>query len=172
MADAAAKKLERKYLTHWLNPTFEISDTAAYTRLGKDLEAFSVELNPEVETTRNILGENSVQHSGYEVTADADPFYYYENDDLAQKVLDIALGRLTGDECKTQYLDVVLRPGEEGAEPTVVVAWREDVYVVPTSYGGDTSGVQTPFTVHFAGNRTEGTFDLKTKVFTPNSTAL
>ena len=164
----AAKKLERKYLTHWLNPAFTTADDAAYTKLGKDLESFNVELNPKVESVRNILGENSVQHSGYEVSADADPFYYYENDELAQKVLDIALGRLTGDECKTTYLDVVLKPGADGAAPTVVTAWREEVYVVPSSYGGDTSGVQTPFTLHFAGNHVKGDFNLETKVFTPS----
>ena len=172
MADEAVKKLERKYLAHYLNPAFTTSDDATYVRLGKDLEEFSVELNPEVETVRNILGENSVQMSGYEVSADTDPFYYAENDALAQKILDIALGRLTGESCKTTYVDVILKPGETGAAPTVVTAWREEVYVVPTSYGGDTTGVQTPFTVHFAGNRVEGTFDLETKKFTPKGSAL
>ena len=168
MADEAMK-LERKYLAHYINPAFTTTDDAVYQRLGKDLEEFSVELNPEVETVRNILGENSVQMSGYEVTADTDPFYYATGDDFAQKVLDIALGRLTGDQCKTTYVDVVLKPGASGAEPTVVTAWREEVYVVPTSYGGDTTGVQVPFTVHFAGNRVKGTFDLSTKKFTPTT---
>lgn len=172
MADATATKLERKYLAHYLNPAFTTADDATYVRLGKDLEEFSVELNPEVETVRNILGENSVQMSGYEVSADTDPFYYAENDELAQKIMDIALGRLTGDACKTTYLDVVLKPGASGGAPTVVTAWREEVYVVPTSYGGDTTGVQTPFTVHFAGNRVQGAFDLSTKKFTTTGTAL
>ena len=161
-------KLERKYLAHYINPAFTTSDDAVYERLGKDLEKFSVELNPEVETVRNILGENSVQMSGYEVTADTDPFYYATGDAFAQKVMDIALGRLTGDQCKTTYVDVVLKPGTGGGAPTVVTAWREDVYVVPTSYGGDTTGVQVPFTVHFAGNRVQGTFELETRKFTPD----
>lgn len=167
MADAVMK-LERKYLAHYINPAFTTSDDAVYERLGKDLEEFSVELNPEVKTGRNILGGNSVQMSGYEVTADTDPFYYATGDDFAQKVLDIALGRLTGDQCKTTYVDVVLKPGTDGGAPTVTTAWREDVYVVPTSYGGDTTGVQVPFTVHFAGNRVQGTFDLETRKFTPD----
>ena len=35
--------------------------------------------------------------------------------------------------------------------------------VVPTSMGGDTSGVQVPFSVYYCGNRTKGTFDLTKK---------
>lgn len=50
---------------------------------------------------------------------------------------------------------------------SVVDAYREDVIVVPTSLGGDTAGVSIPFEVHYAGNRTKGTFDMTTKTFTP-----
>ena len=52
------------------------------------------------------------------------------------------------------------------AAPEVIEAWREDCYVVPESIGGDTSGVQMPFTIHRAGNRAKGTFDVSTKSFT------
>ena len=43
---------------------------------------------------------------------------------------------------------------------------REDVVIIPQSIGGDTAGIQIPFEVHYNGNRTKGTFDLKTKTFT------
>ena len=49
--------------------------------------------------------------------------------------------------------------------------YREDVWVVPESVGGDTSGVQIPFTVYNAGNRVKGTFDLTTKTFTADTNA-
>ena len=80
--------------------------------------------------------------------------------------------RLSGDACRTSYVEVLLKPGENGAAPTVVRAVREDVLLIPSSYGGDTSGVQVPFTVNFNGNRTEGDFDLETKKFTPKGTGL
>ena len=160
-------KAERKYLAHYLDSAFDMNyTTAAYVRLGKDLEEFSVELNPDVETAKNILGENSVKHNGYEASSTADPVYYEYDDALTEKVMEIAMLRKTGDECKTSYVEVLLKPGEGDAEPTVVRAVREDVYVIPTSYGGDTSGVQVPFEVRFAGNRVEGTFDLSTRKFT------
>lgn len=158
-------KAERKYLAHYLDAKFDTSyATAEYVRLGKDLEEFSVELNPDVTTSKNILGENSVKHSGYEASSDADPVYYEYDDALTEKMMEIAMLRQTGDACKTSYVEVLLKPGE--AAPTVIRAVREDVIVVPNSYGGDTSGVQVPFTVHFAGNRVEGTFDLENKKFT------
>ena len=160
-------KVERKYLAHYLDAAFDKTNAATeYVRLGKDLEDFSVDLNPDVEVGKNILGENSVKHNGYEASSSADPVYYEYNDALTEKIMDIAMGRKTGDECKTSYVEVLLKPGEKGAAPTVIRAYREDVYIIPTSYGGDTSGVQVPFEIRYAGNRVEGTFDTETKKFT------
>ena len=160
-------KAERKYLAHYLDSAFDTTYAAAsYVRLGKDLEEFSVELNPDVETSKNILGENSVTHNGYEASSTADPIYYEYDDDLTEKMMEIAMLRKAGDECKTSYVEVLLKPNKDGGAPTVVRAVREDVYVIPTSYGGDTTGVQVPFEVRFAGNRVEGSFDLETKKFT------
>lgn len=164
-------KAERKYLAHYLDAAFDTTYAATdYVRLGKDLEEYSEELNPDVEIKKNILGENSVVHNGYEASSDADPFYYEYDDSLSEKIMDIAMNRLTGDECKTTKVDVILKPGATSSDaPTVVKAWREDVMVIPNSVGGDTSGVQTPFTIYNAGNRVEGTFDLSTKKFTASS---
>ena len=49
---------------------------------------------------------------------------------------------------------------------TVAWAYREKVWVIPSSVGGDTGGVQIPFTVYNAGERVKGTWDTKTKTFT------
>ena len=164
-------KAERKYLATYLDAAFDMTYAAPeYTRLGKDLEELSEELNPDIESKANILGENSVVHNGYEISSSAAPYYYEYDDALSEKVMDIAMNRLTGDACKTTKVDVLLKPGATTSDaPTVVGAWREDVYVIPTSIGGDTSGVQTPFTIHNAGNRVKGTFDIKTGKFTADS---
>lgn len=165
--------MERKYLAHYLDSAFDTSYAAPeYVRLGKDLTEFSVNLNPDVTTGRNIIGETSVKHNGYEASSDADPVYYEYDDALTEKIMEIAMLRKAGKECKTSYVEVLLKPGAtEDAAPTVIRAVREDVYVVPNSYGGDTTGVQVPFTIHYAGNRVQGTFDLTTKKFTENTAA-
>ena len=156
-------KIERKYLAHYIDASFG-SETPNFVRLGKDLEEFIEELNPDVEVKKNILGEQNVVHNGYEVQSEVDPFYAYTGDPLYEQLALIANERKTGDDCKTTKVDVLLN--EDG---TVVWAYREDVYVVPNSVGGDTSGVQIPFTVYNAGNRVAGTWDTKTKTFTENA---
>lgn len=169
--------VERKYLAHYIDAAFDPTyKNAEYTRIGKNLEEYAEELNPDVEVTKNILGEQSVQHSGYEVQSDVDPYYYENyNDKLSQKIMEIANTRATGDKCKTSMLDVLLQPSDNlggESEPEVVWAYREDVYVIPNSVGGDTSGIQTPFTVYKAGNRVKGDFNLETKKFTYPSEAV
>ena len=156
-------KIERKYLAHYLDASFG-GETTDYVRLGKFLEEYQEELNPDVEIQKNILGEQSVQHNGYEVQSDVDPYYAEEGDPLFERLSEIANERLTGDDCKTTKIDVLLNSSGK-----VEWAYREDVYIVPNSVGGDTSGVQIPFTIYNAGNRTSGTFDLTTKKFTPKS---
>ena len=161
---------ERKYLAHYIDSAFDTTYKATeYVRLGKDLEKYAIELNPDVETKKNILGENSVAVSGYEVSSSVDPYYYDYDEALSEKIMDIAMNRTTGDGCKTTTIDVLLKPGATAdAAPTVVWAYREDCYIVPQSVGGDTTGIQIPFELHRAGNRVKGTFDLTTKKFTEN----
>lgn len=168
--------IERKYYAHYLDAAFDNSYAATeYVRLGKDLEEYNEELNPDVEVSKNILGEQSVKHSGYEAQADVDPYYYEDYDDaLSNKMFELVNTRATGDRCKTSMVDVLLKPDKtdpEGTPPTVVWAYREDVYAIPNSVGGDTSGIQVPFTVYKAGNRVKGTFDLSTKKFTVGTAA-
>lgn len=159
---AAGAKIERKYLAHFIDAGF--GDTVNYVRLGKDLEEYNEELNPDVEINKNILGEQTVQHNGYEVQSEVEPFYAREGDALFTQLCTIANERKTGDDCKTTKVDVLL--SESG---TVVWAYREDCYVVPNTVGGDTSGVQVPFTVYNDGNRVSGTWDTTKNTFTPAS---
>ena len=158
-------KIDRKYMAHFLDASFG-GVTANWFRLGKDLEEFNVDLNPDTETKKNILGESSFQHKGYEESASADPYYANTDDAIFEHLQEIVDKRLKGDECKTKYLEVHLwETPDEGAYPAVA----QDCYIVPTSYGGDTTGYQIPFTVNFDGGRTEGTYNPTTGTFTPNS---
>lgn len=155
-------KIERKYMAHMVDSNFG-EGTEAWERLGADLEEFTVELNPDTETSKNILGETSFKHNGYEATSDADPYYAVEGDALFTQLQKICDERLTGDDCKTSMLEVHLWDGtDEGG----YVAWKQACYVVPNSYGGDTSGYQIPFSVTYVGERVKGTYDPKTKKFT------
>ena len=93
--------------------------------------------------------------------SEVEPFYADYDDPLFEQLSKIANERLTGTDCQTTKVDVLLN--EDG---TVLWAYREDVWVVPNSVGGDTSGVQIPFSVYNAGNRVKGTWNVATKTFT------
>lgn len=160
-----ANKIERKYLAHFINASFGTgSATPNYVRLGADLEEYNLDLNPDIEVSKNIIGDGTIKHNGYEPQSDVDTFYAVTGDPLFETLSDIANERKTGDDCKTTAVDVLLN--DKGV---VTWAYREDVMVVPTSMGGDTSGVQVPFSVYYCGNRTKGTFDVTKKTFTANT---
>lgn len=156
----AGEKIERKYLAHFVDANFG-NETVSYIRLGQDLEEYNIELNPDVETLKNILGETSNNVMGYEPSGSVDTYYAYVGDPLFEHLSEIANDRSTGSQLKTTVVDVLLN-----SEGVVTWAYREDVLVIPQSIGGDTGGVQIPFEVMYNGNRKKGTFDMETKAFT------
>lgn len=146
---ATGDKLERKYLCHFIDASFG-GQTANWVRLGKDLEDYSEELNPDVEIRKNILGEQSVTHSGYEVSSEVGDYKAYEGDPLFEQLCTIANERKTGKECATKITDVLV----DGTGATTW-AYQENVIVIPSSVGGDTSGINVPFTIYRDGGRVE-----------------
>lgn len=159
-------KIARKFLAHFIN-TAPASE-AVYERLGKDLEELNVELNPEIETKNNILGESATNLSSYQPQYSVEPYYADEGTGLHTFLQDIIDNRKVLDDVKTDTIEVHL--WEETAENSgVFTAYKEECIVEIQSYGGDTTGYQIPFNVHLSGNRVKGTFDTKTKTFTEES---
>lgn len=154
-------KIERKYMAHYINAA--VSGTAEYVRLGKDLEEYSAELSAEVETTKNILGETSVLVTGYEKSGSVEPYYAEKGDPLFERLQAIVDGALTLDDCNTDVVEVHLwETSGEGGYPAI----REKAVIEVSSYGGDSTGYQIPFNVHYTGEKEKGTFDPTTKTFT------
>ena len=155
-------KIERKYMAHFINAA-KSGEEAVFERLGQDLEEFSPELSAQVETKKNILGQSSVLISGYEKTAAVEPFYAQSGSKLFERLQEIIDGDLVLDELKAEMVDVKLWEADEtGAYPAV----KEAVFIEITSYGGDTTGYQIPFTIHYTGEKVKGTFNVTTKTFT------
>ena len=146
-------KLNREALAHYLDYSFKNQvSSATWEIIGDDIEEMSVELNPDIETMKNILGQTKTTDNGYEPTMDADPYYADPEKKLYPKIRDIALGRLKGDACKTLMLEVIV----EDTEATNHLAYVQEVIVKPQSYGGDTAGLNIPFQVSEDGKRTKG----------------
>ena len=149
-------------MAHYINAA-KSGEEAVFERLGQDLEEFSPELSAQVETKKNILGQSSVLISGYEKTAAVEPFYAQSGSKLFERLQEIIDGDLVLDELKAEVVDVKLWEADEtGAYPAV----KEAVFLEVTSYGGDTTGYQIPFTIHYTGEKVKGTFNVTTKTFT------
>lgn len=154
-------KIERKYMAHYLNATFAADDgTASYVRLGKDLEEYSPELSANVEKKTNILGNETVSIDSYQKQGEVSPYYAEKGDPLFEKLQSIIDNDLVLDDLKTDIVEVKLWDAQSsGAFPAV----REECYIEVSSYGGDTTGYQIPFNVHYTGVKTKGTFNPTTK---------
>lgn len=50
-------KIDRKYMAHYIDAgSLCGGPTSKFERLGNDLEEYNIELNPDTETSKNILG--------------------------------------------------------------------------------------------------------------------
>jgi len=147
-------KLAREALAHYLNAKFgtEIS-SAEWELIGDDIEDMSMELNPDVETFKNILGQTRTTDNGYEPAMDADPFYADPDKKIYEPIKGIAFDRKKHDDCKTLLLEVIVEDTEAASHP----AYVQEVIVKPQSYGGDTAGVNIPYNISESGKRTKGT---------------
>ena len=145
--------LSREALAHYLDYSFKQTvASATWEILGDDIDDMSVDLNPDTETKKNILGQTKTTDNGYEPSMDADTYYANPDKKLYPKIRDIAMKRLKGADCKTLMLEVLV----EDTSAENHLAYVEEVMVKPQSYGGDTSGVNIPFNVSSDGKRTEG----------------
>ena len=153
-------KIERKYLAHFINVATD--GQPVYERLGQDLESFAPEMSAQVETKRNILGESAVVISGYEKTGAVEPYYADSESGLFERLQSIIDEDLVLEKLKTDVVEVKLWKEQEGKFEAI----REEAYIAVSSYGGDTTGYQIPFTLHYTGKKVKGTFDVATRTFT------
>lgn len=169
-------KLNREALAHYLDTAWnkKVADAskAVFEILGDDIEEMSVELNPETEQKKNILGQTKTTDSGFTPSMSADPWYANTDSKLYSHMKDIVFEQLKGDERKTLMLEVIV----EDMEETEHTAYVREVKVTPTSYGGGTEGFNIPFTVDFDGAWVKGTVTADSvkagsPVFTPASSA-
>lgn len=146
-------KLNREALAHYIDTTFGMKpSTAAWEIIGDDIDEMSMEMNPDTEQVKNILGQTKTKDNGYEPSMDADPFYADPEKKLYPKLRDIALERKKGSDCRTLLLEVIV----EDTADTNHLAFVQEVIVKPTSYGGDTGGFNIPFSISEDGNRIKG----------------
>lgn len=150
-------QLKRKAYIYYLDSAFKkkLADVASSTFevIGTDLEEMAYDLSPDIEQVKNILGQTKTRDNGYEPSAEADPFYADPDSGLYEQLRDIAFERKQGADCKTLGLEVIVEDDTE----TTYTAYLREVIVKVNSIGGDTTGVNFPFTVRDDGAMVKGT---------------
>ena len=168
MAETYEGKIKRKWMANYIDSALPSGSTPAYVRLGADLEEYNVEMNANVDTKNNILGETSVTLDSYQPQASVEPYYAVVGDAMFERLQGIVDERQTLDDLKTSIVEVHLWE-TAGSSDGSYVAYKEDAIIEISSYGGDTTGYQIPFNVHHTGGRTKGKFVLSTKTFTADA---
>ena len=143
------------------------SDSDAWYLIGKGIDDMSVEMNGTFEQTTDITGETTTTDQGYQPQISVEPYYANPSDTIYEKLQDIALNRLSGDDAVAEYLEVIV----SDTSATTHSAWKEACRVEIASYGGDTNGFGINFNIWADGDREEGTVTYTDKVptFTANS---
>lgn len=155
-------KIARKLVQDFINCTPSDS-TPTYEVLGADLEELTVEMSADIEKKKNILGQESISLKGYEKEASVEPYIADTDSALFTFLQDIIDNEKVLDDVKTDVVRVKLY---ETASSAAYPATKEEVYIEVSSAGGDTTGYQIPFNIHYTGIKTEGTFNPTTKTFT------
>lgn len=157
-------ELERKFLGHYVDAS--MTEETEYEMLGDGIEEMAVEMGANVQKTRDITGKTKTFIDGYEKSQAVEPYKANDDSKMFERLQEIADNNKVLDDLNTTVVDVHLwkKVGDNG---TTFEAIREEAVIELTSYGGDTSGYQLPFTLHRTGVITKGTFDTSTKTFTP-----
>lgn len=128
--------------------------------LGKDNDDLSKALNPDTETSKNVLGESTFKHKGYEPEVSVDPYYADPDSNLYSKLKAAAVQEKYGDaDIKGYFVEVVFDGTQSTAGHLTGTGYMREAYIVPQSTGGDTAGYGIPFTVNPVGPMTAVTVD-------------
>lgn len=158
-----AENIGREFMAHFVDAALPSSTETNYSWIGEDLEDYSVEMSAQVDKKKNIKGKTSVRVSSYEKSGSVEPYYANKSDPLFERLQAIIDGELTLDDCNTTVVDVKLFEQKTGS---VYPAYRENAVIEVKSYGGDNTGYQIPYSLHYCGGRVKGTFDIEALKFT------
>lgn len=139
------------------------TDAEEWEVIGKDLESLTVELNNEVESKTNILGESKTTITKGSKSSSISPYKVRKESKLGEIIYKMARDGKELSEVEMEFLQVFVF--DEVASGTYY-AIKQKCAVDVKSYGGDTKGLDIPFDIHFTGAETKGKFEVATSTFT------
>ena len=143
--------------------------SGGWEALGKDDDDLSKELNPDTETKKNVLGETSFTHKGYEPSVDMDQYFADPSRILYEHLQDIAMQeKFSEQDCLGYFAEAFFTSVNEEARTMNGYCYVRRAWLVPESIGGDTSGLAIPFTITPIGGMEKKaiSYDMATNVAT------
>lgn len=124
----------------------------AWEAIGKDNDELSKELNPDTETSKNVLGETTFTHSGYEPEVDVDPYYMDTDRAMYERMLENALEEKYGEtDLLGKFAEAFFNTVNAETKTMTGYCYVRDAWFVPQSTGGDTTGYAIPYTINPVG---------------------
>lgn len=128
--------------------------------LGTRTEDSSIEFNPDIETSTDILGHNYTDVNKTEPQQDFDPFFLIGGSDLGEFLSNAALENNLDayQEAFTIYvIEAYIDTGASTSHAYKCVK-HTDCSIIPTAIGGD-NYINMPIEVHYSNKITKGTVD-------------
>ena len=143
--------------------------SGGWEALGKDDDDLSKELNADTETKKNVLGETTFNHNGYETEIAMDTYYMDPSRIMYSHLLDVALREVYSEEDLTGYFaEAFFTNVNETTRKMTGYCYVRRAWFTPQSVGGDTSGYQIPFTINPIGGMEKKAieYDMATNIAT------
>lgn len=135
--------------------------------LGTRTEDSSIELNADVETSTDILGNNYTDVNKTQPQQDFDPFYLLGGSDLGEYLLKAVMENdiAAYNNVFTVYVITAIIDSGTGQAHAYKAVKHTECSIIPTAVGGD-SYVNMPIEVHYSNKITVGTVDKLSDDFT------
>ena len=130
--------------------------------IGERIEEMSVEMNPNVETVTDILGNTVTTLDKYEPQTEVSPMRAKRESLLFQKLYQMVRDEKVLSDAEMEFLCVCVFDTDGDS----YAAWKQNGVVAVESMGGSSEGLEIPFTIHWTGAKTYGTFRPESKTFT------
>lgn len=130
--------------------------------LGARTEDSSIELNPDIQTSTDILGITYTDVNKTEPQQSFDPFYVMGGSDLAEYLTRAMLKNdidAYANVFNIYIITAFINDGTSSSDPTKYYAvCHSGCSIIPTAIGGD-AYTNMPIEVHYSNNITEGEVD-------------
>lgn len=122
--------------------------------IGKDVDTLNKDMNPDTENSKNVLGESTFEMKGFQSSVSVDTYYMAPERLMYAHLLDVALQEKYGAADLMGYMaEAYFTSVDENAGTMSGYCYVRSAWFVPTSVGGDTSGLSIPFTINPEGGK-------------------